>query len=79
MGFYTIVHSLMHMFQSQNGNVKNKPSKVTDIDVSKIDDKAGIHSTSDSARHLERAHKKEVEVTEGNEKGSWQIKEKMEN
>jgi hypothetical protein len=68
----------MHMSQSQNDNVKNKPPKVSDIDVSKIDDKAGIHSTTDSARHLERAQKKEVEVTEGKEKGSWQIKEKTE-
>ena len=44
-----------------------------------IDDKAGIHSTADSARHMERAQEKEVEVTEGKEKGSWQIKEKSEN
>ena len=66
------------MSNSQNDNAKNRPVKVSDIDVSKIDDKAGIHSTSDSARHLERAQKKEVEVTEGNEKGSWQIKEKTE-
>jgi hypothetical protein len=68
----------MHMSQSQNDNFKNKPPKASDIDVSKIDDKTGIHSTSDSARHLERAQKKEAEVTEGNEKGSWQIKEKTE-
>lgn len=66
------------MSELQNDNVMNKPPKVGDIDVSEIDDKVGIHSTSDSARHLERAQKKEVEVTEGNEKGSWQIKEKME-
>jgi hypothetical protein len=46
--------------------------------VSKIDDKAGIHSTSDSARHIERAQERKVEVTEGNETGSWQIKEKEE-
>lgn len=49
-----------------------------DIDVSKIDDKAGTHSTSDSARHIERAQEREVEVTEGNETGSWQINEKAE-
>jgi hypothetical protein len=66
------------MSKSQNDNVKNKPPKVGDIDVSKIDDKAGIHSTSDSARHMERAQEKEVEVTEGNETGSWQMKEKTE-
>jgi hypothetical protein len=66
------------MSKSQNDNVKNKPPKVGDIDVSKIDDKAGIHSTSDSARHIERAQEKDVEVTEGNETGSWQIKEKEE-
>ena len=62
----------------QNDNVKNKPPKVGDIDVSKIDDKAGVHSSSDSARHIERAQEKEVEVIEGNETGSWQIKEKKE-
>jgi hypothetical protein len=66
------------MSESQNDNVMNKPPKVGDIDVSEIDDKVDIHSTSDSARHLERAQKKEVEVTEGNEKGFWQMKEKME-
>jgi hypothetical protein len=66
------------MSKSQNDNNKNKPPKVGDIDVSKIDDKAGIHSTSDSARHIERAQEKEVEVTEGNETGSWQIKEEAE-
>jgi len=66
------------MSKSQNDNIKNKPPKVGDIDVHKIDDKAGIHSTSDSARHIERAQEKQVEVTEGNETGSWQIKEKAE-
>jgi hypothetical protein len=65
------------MSKSQNDNVKNKPPKVSDIDVFKIDDKAGIHSTSDSARHMERAQEKDVEVTEGSEMGSWQIKEKV--
>ena len=62
----------------QNDNVKNKPPKVGDIDVSKIDDKAGAHSSSDSTRHIERAQEKEVEVIEGNETGSWQIKDKEE-
>ncbi len=66
------------MSNSKNHNNRNRPPKVGEIDVSRIDDKAGTHSTSDSARHIERAQKKEVEVTEGNETGSWQIKEKME-
>ena len=66
------------MSEPQNDNVKNKPPKIGDIDVSKIDDKAGIHSSSDSARHIERAQEKEVEVTEGNETSSWQLKEKEE-
>ena len=66
------------MSKSQNDNVKSRPPKVGDIDVSKIDDKAGTHSTSDSARHIERAREREVEVTEGNETGSWQINEKAE-
>jgi hypothetical protein len=66
------------MSKLENDNVKNKPPKVGDIDVSKIDDKAGIHSTSDSATHIERAQEKDMEVTEGNETGSWQIKEKEE-
>ena len=64
------------MSEPQNDNAKNKPPKVGDLDVSKIDDKAGIHSTSDGARHIERAQEKDVEVTEGNETGSRQIKEK---
>jgi hypothetical protein len=64
--------------KSQNKNIKDKPPKVGDIDVSKIDDKAGIYSASDSTRHIERAQEKEVEVIEGNETGSWQIKEKAE-
>jgi hypothetical protein len=67
------------MSKSQNDNNKNKSPKVGDMDVSKIDDKAGTHSPSDSARHIERAQEKEVEITEGNETGSWQIKEKTEN
>ena len=67
------------MSNSQDDNSKNKPPKVGDRDVSMIDDKAGIHSTTDSARHMERAQEKEAEVTEGKERGSWQIKEKSEN
>ena len=67
------------MSNSQDDNSKNKHPKVGDIDVSMIDDKAGLHSTADSARHMERAQEKEVGVTEGKEKGSWQIKEKSEN
>ena len=67
------------MSNSQNNNNKSKPPpKVGEKDVSKIDDKAGIHSTSDSARHIERAQEKDVEVKEGNQTGSWQIKEKSE-
>jgi hypothetical protein len=66
------------MFKSQNNNIKNKQPRVGDVDVSKIDDKAGIHSASDSTRHIERAQKKQVEIKEGNETGSWQIKEKTE-
>jgi hypothetical protein len=66
------------MSKSQNNNIKNKQPRVGDVDVSKIDDKAGIHSTSDSTRHIERAQKKQVEIKEGNETGSWQIKEKTE-
>ena len=67
------------MSKSQNDNVKNRPPKVGDIDISKIDDKAGTHSTSDSGRHIERAQEKQVEVKEGNETGSLQINEKAEN
>jgi hypothetical protein len=66
------------MSNSKNHNNRNRPPKVGEIDVSKIDDKAGTHSTSDSARHIERAQEKDVEVTEGNQTGSWQIKEKSE-
>jgi hypothetical protein len=62
----------------QNENVKNKPPKIGDVAVSKIDDKASIHSASDSARHIERAQEKEAKVTEGSETGSWQIKEQEE-
>lgn len=66
------------MSKSQNNNIKNKQPRVGDVDVSKIDDKAGIHSTSDSTRHIERAQKKQVEIKEANQTGSWQIKEKTE-
>ena len=66
------------MSKSQNNNIKNKQPRVGDVDVSKIDDKVGIHPTSDSTRHIERAQKKQVEIKEGNETGSWQIKEKTE-
>jgi hypothetical protein len=66
------------MSKSQNNNIKNKQPRVGDVDVSKIDDKAGMHSTSDSTRHIERAQKKQVEIKEGNETGSWKIKEKTE-
>lgn len=66
------------MSKSPGDNNKNKPPKVGDVDVSMIDDKAGIHSSTDSTRHIERAQEKDVQVTEGKEKGSWQIKEKSE-
>jgi hypothetical protein len=66
------------MSKSQNNNIKNKQPRVGYVDVSKIDDKAGIHSTSDSTRHIERAQKKQVEIKEANQTGSWQIKEKTE-
>jgi hypothetical protein len=46
------------MSESQNDNVMNKPPKVGDIDVSEIDDKVDIHSTSDSARHLASTKKR---------------------
>jgi hypothetical protein len=66
------------MSKSQNDNINNKPPKVGNIDVSYIDDKAGIYSTSVSTRHIERAQKKEVEITKGKEPESWQMKEKAE-
>lgn len=66
------------MSELQNYSVKNKTLKVGDIDVSKIDDKAGAHSSSDTARHLERAQEKEVEGMERKETGSCQIKKKEE-
>jgi hypothetical protein len=66
------------MSKSQNNNINNKQPRVGDVDISKIDDKVGIHSTSDSTRHIERAQKKQVEIKEGNKTGSWQIIEKTE-
>jgi hypothetical protein len=66
------------MSKSPGDNNRNKPPKAGDVDVSLIDDKAGIHSSTDSTRHIERAQEKDVQVTEGKEKGSWQIKEKSE-
>jgi hypothetical protein len=66
------------MSKSSGDNNRNKPPKVGDVDVSLIDDKAGIHSSTDSTRHIERAQEKDVQVTDGKEKGSWQIKEKSE-
>jgi hypothetical protein len=47
------------MSNSQNDDdVKNKRPEVGDRNVSKIEDKADIHSTSDGARHIERAQEK---------------------
>jgi hypothetical protein len=64
------------MSKLQTDNANNKPPKIGDIDITKIDYNAGIHPTSYSARLIEQAQEKEGEVTEGNETGSWQIKEK---
>lgn len=66
------------MSESRNDDVKNKPLKIGDIYVSKIDSKVGIHSTSDSVRYIEQAREREIEVTEGIETGSWRIREKEE-
>jgi hypothetical protein len=66
------------MSELKDNNLKDKDNKIGDIDTSKIDDKAGIHSTVDSARHLERAQDKKVDIVEGNSTGSWQIKEREE-
>ena len=66
------------MSESQGSNAKNKHHNVSDIALSKIADKAGIHSSSDSARHLEHAQDRKAEVVEGNNTGSWQTKEKVE-
>ena len=65
------------MSKSQSHDVKKKLPEVGERNVSKIEDEADIHSASDSARHIERAQEKKVEVIEGNETGSWQIREKV--
>jgi hypothetical protein len=67
------------MSDSQDDNPKNKHHKVGDEYVSMIDDKPSIHSASYSTRHMEGAQGKELEVTEGKNRGSSQIKEKSEN
>ena len=64
------------MSKLQTDDVNNKPPKVGVIDFPKIDYKARIQLTSDSARHMEQAQEKEGEETEGNERGFWQLKEK---
>jgi len=66
------------MSESQDNNANNKHHNVGDIEMSKIDDKAGIHPSSDSARHLEHAQDRKMEVAEGNNTDSWQTKEKVE-
>ena len=67
------------MSNSQDDNPKNKRHDVGDEYVFMTDDSASIHSASDSARHMEGAQEKELEVTEGKDRGSWQIMEKSEN
>jgi len=67
------------MSNSQNGNPKDKRQKAGEEYVSMIDDNASIHSAPYSARHIGGAREKELEVTEGKDRGSWQIKEKSEN
>jgi hypothetical protein len=67
------------MSNSQDDNPKNKRHKVGEEYVSMIDDKASIHSAFCSARHMGGAREKQLEVTEGKDRGSWQIKEKLEN
>jgi hypothetical protein len=67
------------MSNSQDDNPKNNRHKVGEEYVSMIYDKASIHSASYSARHMGGALEKELEVTEGKNRGSWQIKEKSEN
>ena len=49
------------MSKSQTDNVNNKPPKINDIDILKIDYKARVQSTSDSARHIEQAQEKREE------------------
>jgi hypothetical protein len=66
------------MSESQDNNTNDKHHNVGDIEMSKIDDKAGIHSSSQSARHLEHAQDRKMEVAEGINTDSWQTKEKVE-
>jgi hypothetical protein len=66
------------MSNSQDDNPKNKRHKVRDEYVSMNGHKASIHYTSDGSRHMEGAQEKELEVTEGSDRGSWKIKEKSE-
>jgi hypothetical protein len=66
------------MSNSQYDNPKNERHKVGDEYVSMNYDKASIHSTSDGARHMEGAQEKEFKLTEGRDRGSWQINEKLE-
>lgn len=67
------------MSYSQDDNPKNKRHKLGEEYVSMIHDKASIHSAFYSARHMGGASEKELEVTEGKNRGSWHIKEKSEN
>ena len=67
------------MSDSRDVNPKNNHHKVGDEYVSMIDDKPSIHSATYSARHMEGAREKELEMTEGKNRGSWRIKEKSEN
>lgn len=67
------------MSDSQDDNPKKKRHEVGDDYVSMIDDKSSIHPASYSARHMEVAQEKELEVTEGKNRGCWQIKQKSEN
>jgi hypothetical protein len=61
--------------QYGNDNNKNKDNLIkSDNDKISDIDKVGIHSATDSARHLERAQQKEPIVTEGSQKGLWQIR-----
>jgi hypothetical protein len=67
------------MSNSQDDNPKNNRHNVGEEYVSMIDDKASIHSASYSARLMGGAPEKELEVAEGKDRKSWQIKEKSEN
>ena len=54
-------------------------SSGTSFDEDKSIDKADIYSTEENGtRHLERAQEKPVEKVEDKEKGSWRIKEQIE-